>query len=322
MLLRVLAGLLALLSAGAAAQPASVPRVGFLDPTPSSHASARIEQFKAGMKALGHQEGRTYVLEYRSAEGRFEKLPELAAELVRLPVKVLVTRTTPGTRAARSATQSTPIVIGDVGDPLGLGFVKTLARPGGNITGVSNATLELIRKRLEIMREVLPSLSRVAILGNSDDPNTPLQIKEAQAAAKALGIEARVFDARNIGELEPVLKEIRAWNAQAVVPLVHPLRQAMTPRISAWARAERLPVIFPAREDLSTGGLMAFSADLSAQWQSVAAYVDRILKGANPADMAVERPSRYLLAINVATAKAIGLTIPPAVMVRADEILQ
>ena len=312
---------LLLVASAAAAQPAGVPRIGFLDPTPSSHATARLEQFRAGMKELGHQEGRTYRLEYRSAEGRFETLPELAAELVRLPVKVLVTRTTPGTRAARGASESLPIVIGDVGDPLGLGFVKTLARPGGNITGMSNATLELIRKRLEILREVVPGLKRVAVLGNSDDPNTPLQVAEAQAAAKALGIEARVFDATSATALEGVLKEIRGWEAQAVLPLVHPLRQAMTPRITEWARAARLPVIYPAREDLAAGGLMAFSADLSDQWRRVAVYVDRILKGANPADLPVERPSRYVFAINPASAKAIGLVIPPAVMVRADEIL-
>lgn len=316
--MRALAVLLFLASFAAAAQPASI---GFLDPTPSPLAKARLEQFKAGMKSLGHVEGRTYVLEYRSAEGRFEKLPDLAAELIRMPVRVLVTRTTPGMRAASGATQSIPIVFGDVGDPVGLGFVKTLARPGGNITGMSNATLELIRKRLEILREVMPALKRVAVLGNSDDPNTPLQVAEAQAAAKALGIEVRIYDAKSVAALEGTLKEVRAWDAQAVVPLVHPLRQAMTPRISEWARSARLPVIFAAREDLAAGGLMAFSADLSEQWRNVAAYVDRILKGANPADLPVERPSRYVLAINVGAAKAIGLVIPPAVLVRADEIL-
>lgn len=314
----VLAVLLAPLSARGQA-PA---RIGFLDPSPSPSSRERVQQLRNGLKAIGYQEGRHYVLEYRSAEGRFERLPALAAELVKLPVRVIIARNTPGTRAARAATQTIPIVMADVGDPLALGFVASMQRPGGNITGVSNATLELVRKRLELLAELLPGLKRVAVLGNSDDANTPLQLAEVTQAATALRLETRVFDARSLEALPGVLEDIAAWRPQGVLPLVQPLRPAMTPFVVQWSLRSRIPVIFAAYDDARAGGLVSYAADLSDQYARVALYVDRLLKGANAAELPVERPNRLVLSVNLGTARAIGLSVPPRILVRADEVIE
>jgi putative ABC transport system substrate-binding protein len=314
----VLAALLASLPARGQA-PA---RIGFLDPSPSPSSRERVQQLRNGLRAIGYQEGRHYVLEYRSAEGRFERLPALAAELVKLPVRVIIARNTPGTRAARAATQTIPIVMADVGDPLALGFVASLQRPGGNITGVSNATLELVRKRLELLAELLPGLKRVAVLGNSNDANTPLQLAEVAQAAAALRLETRVFDARSLEALPGVLEDIAAWRPQGVLPLVQPLRPAMTPFVVKWSLRSRTPVIFAAYDDARAGGLASYAADLSDQYARVALYVDRLLKGANAAELPVERPNRLVLSVNLGTARAIGLSVPPRILVRADEVIE
>jgi putative ABC transport system substrate-binding protein len=302
--------------------PAGIHRIGVLDPSPSAETRSYIDALHAGLKSLGYDEGRHYVMAYRSAEGKFERLPELAAELVRLQVKVIVARTTPGTQAASRATSSIPIVMADVGDPLGLGFVKTLARPGGNITGPSNATLELLRKRLEILREIVPALGRVAVLGNADDPNTPFQVAEVSSAAKSLRVEMKVFDARSHAQLESALAQIAAWNPQGLLPLVHPLRSAMSPRVVKWAAERRLPVVHAFGNEVEAGGLISYGADLSDQYRRVAVYVDKLLKGARASDLPVERPARYVLVVNLRTAKQIGLKIPPNMLARADKVIE
>ena len=304
------------------AQSAAIPRIGFLDPSPASSSRERVEQFRDGLKRLGYQEKRDYLLEYRSAEGRFEILPDLAAELVRLPVRVMVVRNTPGTAAARAATTAIPIVMADVGDPLALGFVKTMSRPGANITGLSNSTLELIRKRLEVLRELLPALKRVAVMSNSGDANTPLQLAEVAQAAKSLRLETRVFDARSLEALPSMLAQVRAWRPEGVLPLVQPLRPAMTPSIVEWSLRERTPVIFAAYDDARAGGLISYAADLSDQYLRVALYVDRLLKGTNAAELPVERPTRLVLSINLKTARAIGVDVPRTLLVRADEVIE
>lgn len=314
------AGALAL-PLGARAQAAAA-RIGMLDPSPSRLAEGRNRELRAGMKALGYEEGRHYALEYRSAEGRFERLPALAAELVRLPVRVLIARNSPGMQAARAATRTIPILMADVGDPLGLGFVKSLGRPEGNVTGLSNATVELIRKRIDILRELVPGLARLAVLGNADDPNTPLQVAEVGAAAKALALTTRVFDARDDAGLGRALADIEAWKPQALLPLVHPLRAAMSPKVMRWGLERRLPVMPAFPDEVRGGGLLCFAADLSDQYRRLAIYVDRLLRGATPAELPVERPNRYTLSINLRTAQAIGIAIPNALLVRADEIVQ
>ena len=300
----------------------TVARIGFLDPSPTASSRERVQQFREGLKTLGYQEKRHYVLEYRSAEGRFEILPALAEELVRLPVRVIVARNTPGTNAARAATKIIPIVMADVGDPLALGFVKTMSRPGVNVTGLSNSTLELIRKRLEVLRELLPALKRVAVLGNSGDANTPLQLAEVAQAAKSLRLETRVFDARSLEVLPSVLEEIGAWRPEGVLPLVQPLRPAMTPFVVQWSIRSRTPVVFAAYDDARNGGLISYAADLSDQYLRVAFYVDRLLKGASAAELPVERPTRLVLSVNLKTARAIGVEVPRTLLVRADEVIQ
>jgi putative tryptophan/tyrosine transport system substrate-binding protein len=319
---RFLAAALALAASRAGAQPAGAPRIGFLDPSPSPSSRGRVQQLRAGLKSLGYQEGRHYVLEYRSAEGRFECLPDLAAELVKLAVRVIVARNTPGMNAARTATETIPIVMADVGDPLALGFVRSLQRPGGNITGLSNATIELLRKRLELLGELIPGLSRVAILGNPNDQNTPLQLREVGQAAKSMRLETRVFDARSVEGLPAVLDEVAAWKPQGMLPLVQPLRPAMTPAMVQWGLRTRIPVIFAAYDDARAGGLMSYAADLSDQYLRVALYIDRLLKGADAASLPVERPTRVVLSVNLRTARATGVAVPRSLLVRADEVIE
>jgi putative ABC transport system substrate-binding protein len=302
------------------AQQAAV--VGVLDPTPAASTVAQIAQLREGLLREGLREGRDYVLEYRSAGGDFSRLSALAAELVKLPARVIVARNTPGVRAAQLATASIPIVMADVGEPVGLGFVKSLARPGGNITGVSNATLELIQKRLEILRELRPGLRRLAVLSNAADQNTPAQLKDVREAAARMRIGERNFNVTAEARLAAALDEVRRWLPEALLPLVHPLYRVLVPRIVEWTMAERLPAIFARDGDAEQGGLVAYAADLADHYLRVAGYVSRILKGARPAEMAVERPTRYILSVNLGTARAMNLDVPPSILLRADRVIE
>jgi putative ABC transport system substrate-binding protein len=210
----------------------------------------------------------------------------------------------------------------DVGDPLALGFVKSLSRPGVNVTGLSNSTIELLRKRVDLLRELVPGLRRVALMSNSGDPNTPLQLAELDQAAKALRLETRVFDARSMEALPGVLADATAWKPQGVLPLVHPLRPAMTPILIRWSVREKLPTVFAAHGDARLGGLASYGADLSDQYRRAAFFVDRLLKGANAAELPVERPTRLVLSINLKTARAMGFNVPRGLLVRADEVIE
>jgi putative ABC transport system substrate-binding protein len=301
----------------------TIPRIGFLDPSPSESSRSRVARLRAGLAALGFKEGVHYLFEYRSAEGHFERLHDLADDLVRLPVQVIVVRNTPGILAARKATQTIPLIMADVGDPVALGFAKSLARPGGNITGVSNATLELLRKRLELLIDTLPSIRRIAVLGNSADQNTPFQLAEVHSAARQLRIDTQVYDVRTEVRISEVLAQIAASNPHALLPLVNPLyRSSISPRIVAWALKQRVPVMHAFREEVETGGLMMYAADLSDHYSRVASYVDRILKGAKPGDIPVERPTRFELFVNLKTARTLGITIPPLILARADRVIE
>jgi len=299
-----------------------LPRVGVLDPLPPAATASSIAGLRDGLRREGLVEGRDYRLEYRSAEGHFERLPALAAELAALPVQVIVARNTPGVRAARAATSQIPIVMADVGDPLGLGFVQNLARPEANVTGVSNATLELIQKRLEVMRELVPGLRRVAVLSNANDPNTPIQLGEVRKAAAQLGIEARNFDCRSVPQLGAVLDAIAAWRPQALLPLVQPLYRVIVPNLVAWAGRQRLPAVFARGGDAESGGLVAYAADLSDHYLRVASYVARILAGAKPAELPVERSTRFLLSVNLKAAREQSISVPQPILLRADRVIE
>jgi putative ABC transport system substrate-binding protein len=313
----------ALLAPQARAQSArELPRIGVLDPLPPAATASSIASLRDGLRRGGLVEGRDYRLEYRSAEGHFERLPALAAELVALPVQVIVARNSPGVSAARAATAQIPIVMADVGDPLGLGFVQNLARPEANITGLSNATLELIQKRLEVLREVVPGLRRVAVLSNANDPNTPLQLAELSKAAAQLGVEARNFDFRSAAQLAPALDAAAGWQAQALLPLVHPLYRVVVPQLIAWTGRQRVPAVFARDGDAERGALMAYAADLSDHYQRAATYVARILAGAKPAELPVERPTRFLLSVNLKAARAQSIAVPRTILLRADRVIE
>jgi putative ABC transport system substrate-binding protein len=313
-------GLISAASFGHAQPSQGVPRIGVLDPSPSETASPRLNGLRNGLKSRGLEEGRDYVIEYRSAEGKFERLPALAADLAKLPVKVLVARNTPGVVAARAATTQIPIVMADVGDPVGTGLVQSLAKPGGNITGLSNSRIELIPKRLEYLQEVAPMLRRLAVLANPDDQNMSFQVAELRTAAGKRGIEFRIFEARSPRQIDAALQRMLAWKAQAVLPLVNPLR--FSERLIPWEVQHRVPVMFGYSTDTLDGGLMAYDADLSDQYQRVGLYVGKLLAGADPATLPVERPTRFELTLNLKTAKALGIKIPQTLMISATRVFE
>ncbi len=302
------------------AQASGLPRIGVLDPSPTDTSVARLQGLRAGLKSRGLEEGRHYLIEYRSAEGKFERLPALAAELVKLPVRVLVARTTPGVHAARAATSRIPIVMAFVGDPVGTGLVKSLAKPGANITGLTNARIELLPKRLEYLHDAVPALRRLAVLANPDDQNMAFQLSELRAAAGQRGIELRIFEASDAAQVDSALAQMAAWKPQAVLPLPNPLRYSA--QLIRWAAARRLPVMYAYNTDTQAGGLMAYDADLSDHYQRVGLYVDKLLAGADPATLPVERPTRFELTLNLKTAAALGLKFPQALLVRADRVIE
>ena len=308
----------------ARAQPAQgVPRIGMLDPAPSANSPPRLAGLRAGLKSRGLEEGRHYAIEYRSAEGDFTRLPALAAELVRLPVKVLVVRNTPGVVAARAATTTIPIVMADVGEPVGTGLIKSLAKSGSNVTGLSNARAELVPKRLEYLHDAVPGLRRLAVLVNPDDQNTAFQLEELRSAAAKRSITARIYEARNGSELTSALEQIKKWRAQAVLPLINPLYGVLfAPRLIPWAAQQRMPVMYAFSGDAAAGGLMTYDADLSDHYFRAGLYVDKLLAGANPATLPIERPVRFELSLNLKTAQALGLKFPQALLARAERVIE
>lgn len=307
----------------AQAQPAQgVPRIGVLDPASTETSAVRMAALRAGLKRHGLEEGRHYVIEYRSAEVRLERLPALAAELVKLPVRVIVARNTPGVVAARAATTRIPIVMADIGDPVGMGLVQSLARPGGNVTGLTNARIELVPKRVEHLHDAVPGLRRLAALANPDDQNMAVQISELRAAAGKRGIEVRVFEARSAAQMATALDEVVAWRAQAALPLANPVFTAGMRQLIDWAAQRRVPVMYYATADAAGGGLMAYDADLSDHYQRVANYVAKLLAGADPATLPVERPTRFELTLNLKTAQALGLKLPQSLLARADRLIE
>jgi ABC-type uncharacterized transport system substrate-binding protein len=318
--------LCALLSAlcysASAQQPKRVPRLGFLAAVSPAALSDRTEAFRQGLRELGYVDGKNIVIEYRYAEGKLQRLPVLVAELVRLKVNVIVTAGPPATRAAREATVAIPIVMAQDSDPVGNGFVASLARPGGNITGLSTLSSELNGKRLELLKEVVPKFSRVAVVGNSTVPSNVQALKETELAAGALKVQLQYLDVLNPKDIETAFRAASKGRADAVLALNNPVLSAQRTRVAELAVKSRLPAIYERLEYVKDGGLMSYGVSSTDLYRRAATYVDKILKGAKPADLPVEQPMKFELVINLKTAKQIGLTIPPNVLARADRVIR
>jgi len=292
-----------------AQQPKKVPLVGFLSATSASAIAARVEAFQHGLRELGYVEGKNIVVEWRYAEGKLDRLGELAAELTRLKVNAIVSAGPPPTRAAKAATSTIPIVMAFDSDPVGNGFVDSLARPGGNITGLSALYPELGGKALEILSEVVPKLSRVAILGTSTSPTY-------------LKLQLQYLDVLNPQDIETAFQGANTGRAQACLTLGSPILDYKRPHVVELAVKNRLPAIYPQSEFVEAGGLMYYGTNTPELFRRTAIYVDKILKGARPADLPVEQPTKFEFIINLKAAKQIGLTIPLNVLARADKVIR
>ena len=310
-------GLLAAPLPADAQLPAKVPRIGLI--RPGSPPDPFAEAFLQGLRDLGYLEGRTIAIEYRWAEGKPERYPELTADLVRLRVDVIFTTTDPGIHAAKQATSTIPILVLTT-DPVGSGLVASLARPGGNITGLSTMSPELSEKRMELLMVAFPKVSRVAVL--RDARQAPTDHRAVEAAARTLGLRLQTLEVRDINDLEPALAAAKRARAGALNILPSGFFSAHRARIVEAVAKARLPAIYEHRDFVAVGGLMSYAPNFPELFRRAATYVDKILKGAKPADLPVEQPTRFELVINLKTAKALGLTIPPSVMIRADQVIQ
>jgi ABC-type uncharacterized transport system substrate-binding protein len=304
-----------------AQQSAKVHRIGYLTAdSRSAHADVRAEAFREGLRELGYVEGRNIVIEWRQAEGKRDRLPALAAELVRLKVDVIVTGGPTATRPVKAATTTIPIVMTQDSDPVGNGFIASLARPGGNITGLSNLAQEISGKRLELLKEIVPKLSRVAVLGMSTNPGNSQSLRETELAAGAFGVQIQYLDARDSKDIEAALRTASKGRADAVLVLNFPGDVSRV--IPDLAVKNRLPAIYYNSTIVDNGGLMSYGASITDLDRRAATYVDKILKGAKPAELPVEQPTKFEFIINLKAAKQIGLTIPPNVLARADRVIK
>jgi putative ABC transport system substrate-binding protein len=277
--------------------------------------------FVQRLRELGWIEGRTVAIEYRWAEGRNERMVDIAAEFVRLKVDIIVTSGTPPVLAAKQATSAIPIIFAAVGNPVGNGLVASLARPGGNVTGTSNQTTDLAGKRLDVLREVVPGLRRLAILANVGNVAAALEMSEVEASARALGVEVTTLGIRRAEDIVPALETVKG-RAHALYVSTDALTISNRIRINTMAVAEQLPTMHGSREWVETGGLMSYAANFADLFRRAADYVDKILRGAKPSDLPVEQPTKFDLVINLTTAKALGLTIPESFLLRADEVIE
>jgi putative ABC transport system substrate-binding protein len=310
-----------------AQQPARVPRIGFLITglLGSPETKASLDAFRQGLRDSGYVEGQNILIEYRGADGYIERLPGLATELIRLKVDLIVAGATPAGRAARQATTTIPIVVTAMGDPVGDGLVASLARPGGNLTGTTFLGPRLVSKHLELVKEALPRASIVAILrhpGAFAESTMKGMLREAEAAAKTLRIRLYFADVRSPNELEGAFSTMRTGQPDAFVVFPTPMLFAERRRIVALAVKHRLPSVFNNREAVELGGLMGYGTSILELQRRTATYVDKILKGARPADLPVEQPTKFELVINLQTARALGLTIPQSLLQRADQVIE
>jgi putative ABC transport system substrate-binding protein len=302
--------------ASEAQQATKIPRVGLLDYT------AFWDPLRQGLRDLGYVEGQNIALEYRRSEGRSERLPDLAAELVRLKVDVIVTAGTPPTQAAMQATTTIPIVMVSIGDPLRTGLVASLARPGGNVTGNTILGAELAGKRLQLLKDILPNFSRVAFLWNPANASQIPHFDEIQAAARVLGLRVQSVEVRDSTEFESAFLKMMRDRPDALIMTADAMHQLHLAWIVDFTAKRRLPAMYQTKEYVEAGGLMSYGASQADLFRRAAVYVDKILKGAKPADLPVEQPSKFELVINLKTAKALGLTIPPSVLGRADHVIE
>jgi len=305
-----------------AQQRGKVPRIGFLAAPSPSFFSTRLNAFREGLYDLGHVEGKNVAIEYRYAGGKLDRLPALAAELVRLKVDVIVTSSAPGAFAAKKSTGTIPVVFVTAGDPVDMGLVTSLARPGRNITGLTTHAPELSGKRLELLREVLPRITRVAVLWNPSNPGFSEMLKEMQAASQAHALQLQSLEVRSLEDFEGAFESITKGDSHAVIVVSDPFLNTHNRLILDLAVKHRLPAMYGGPEVVDAGGLMSYGPGFSDQYRRAATYVDKILRGMKPADLPVERPMKFELIINLKTAKQIGLTIPPNVLYRADRVIK
>jgi putative tryptophan/tyrosine transport system substrate-binding protein len=303
-------------------QPRTAWRIGMLEPGPQSQSDPFVDAFRDGLRGLGYKEGQDILLEIRWAGGSNEPLVGLAVELVALKVDLLVAVSTPAALAAKRATSTIPIVFTAVGDPVGAGVVPSLARPGGNATGFSLLANELSAKRLEILREIAPNATPVAMLWNDTNPGMTLRAQESERAATTLGLTIQSYGVHDLVTFDPAFEAIVSAGGAAVLTLADPFTRLHRQRIVDFAAKRHLPAIYESREFVDAGGLISYGIDLSAMQRRAALYVDKILKGAKPAELPVEQPTTFELVINLKTAKTLGLTIPPSLLSRADDVIE
>jgi len=306
--------------AAKAQQAGKIYRIGILETIPAARNAANLDGLRRGLRELNYVEGRNLVIEYRSADGRAERFPDLAAELVRLNVDLIVTRGTPAARAAKKATETIPTIMATMGDPHAL--VGSYARPGGNITGVTTFSTELTGKRIELLREVIPRLSRVALLHNMGNPAAPPEWEETKTAARSLGLQAELLDVRSQDDLGRAFELAARQRVDALVIGADGLTQMHLQTIVDLVARNRLPAAYPIREFVEAGGLMAYAINYPDLYFRFASFIDKIFKGTKPADLPIEQPTKFELVINLKTAKALGLTIPPSLLARADQVIE
>lgn len=299
-----------------------VYRIGVLEVVPAASNATNLDSLRQGLSELGYVEEQNFVIEYRSADGRAGRFPDLASELVRLKVDVIVTRGTPAALAAKQATGTIPIVMASSGDPVSAGIVASLPHPGANVTGLSALATDVQGKLLDVLREMVPQIARVAFLFNMSNPVLQAQWKEAERTARSMGLRSQLLDVRAIRDLEPAFDAAARQRADAVVVGIDALTQAHRARIVGALAKRHLPAISREREFVDAGGLMSYGIHYADSYRRAATYVDKVLKGAKPADLPVEQPTRLELVINLRTAKTLGLTIPPSVRVRADQVIE
>ncbi|HKF08541.1 MAG TPA: ABC transporter substrate-binding protein [Xanthobacteraceae bacterium] len=307
--------------AARAQQSGKLPTVGFLGSATPLVESQRVAAFVQRLRQLGWIENRNVAIEYRWAEGRSERFVEFATEFVQLKVDLIVAPSTPAVIAAKQATSIIPIVFAGAGDPVATGLVASLGRPGGNVTGLASQLVDTGSKRLELLREVVPSLRRLAIMGNVGNPAIVLEMREVQATARALGLEATTFEILRAEDIAPVLEALKG-RVEALYLAPDPLLNSNRIRVSTLALGARLPTMYGVRDYVEAGGLMSYGANVVDQHRRAADYVDKILRGAKPGDLPVEQPTKFDLLINLTTAKVLGLTIPESFLLRADEVIE
>jgi putative ABC transport system substrate-binding protein len=305
-----------------AQQPTKVPRIGFFSSSSPSDISARVEAFRQGLRELGYVEGKNILIEYRYAEGKLDRLSALAAELVRLKVDLIVSGGPPPTRSAKEATATIPIVMAFDDDPVGSGFAASLARPGGNITGLSTLAPEISGKQLELLREIVPKLSSVAVLGNTTQPGHPQALREINLAADSFGVQLQYLEVQGPKDIETAFRAASKERANAVLVQSTPVLFSQRRQVADLAIKSRLPAIYGRPEYVGDGGLVFYGVSYIDLFRRAATYVDKILKGAKPSELPIEQPTKFELVINLKAAKQIGLTIPPNVLARADKVIR